>query len=125
MPYFHFSPGRFAFQDRQFLYMILPKVEGRSLSDYLDVYGAFSRLHACYYFAELLMAVREMHAHMRLCRDIKPSNIILNPDNHVTVVGLGMSLAHEVVGLCARYPNVCILSDFFSIRLTRHIYLVI
>ena len=72
------------------LYMALPKLEGESLARVLAK-GPLPLDRIVRLFAQVCAALDEAHRHGVIHRDLKPHNVIVSPDDHVTVVDFGMA----------------------------------
>ena len=90
-----------AFQDDQFLYLVMEFVPGGDLMSLLcrrdD--GAFDEETARFYIAEIIMAVSELHSYNFVHRDIKPDNILLDANGHVKLADFGSCIALDANGL--------------------------
>ncbi len=72
------------------LYMALPKLEGEPL-DRLLGRGPLPLPRVLQLFAQVCAALEEAHRHGVIHRDLKPQNVIVSPQDHVTVVDFGMA----------------------------------
>lgn len=72
-------------------YLVLPYVEGVSLETTLESVSALSQPHALWVARQTAEALAALHDGGWLHCDVKPSNILVSPDGHVTL--LDMSLA--------------------------------
>ncbi|KAL1924656.1 uncharacterized protein VTP21DRAFT_4310 [Calcarisporiella thermophila] len=73
---------RFAFQDSQYLYMVMDLMMGGDLRYHLHR-SKFNEHVVRFWIAELACAVRYLHSKGIVHRDIKPDNILLNEAGHV------------------------------------------
>ncbi|KAJ3340259.1 Protein kinase [Gonapodya sp. JEL0774] len=99
------------------IYIFMQKVDGVELYDFLKSRGdGLSTVEASRITAQLLSALRFMHSHHVLHRDIKLDNILVNPDTlHVTLIDFNLSCfyregvsLYESVG-CINYSSPQIL----------------
>ncbi len=72
------------------LYMALPKLEGESL-DRLLGRGPIPIARALRLITQVCAALDEAHRHGVIHRDLKPQNVMVGADDHVTVVDFGMA----------------------------------
>lgn len=79
-----------AFQDDQFLYLIMNFMRGGDLRYYLEKRGAMTEDTCRFYAAEILLAMEEMNNMGLIYRDLKPENILLDEDGHLCVSDFGL-----------------------------------
>jgi serine/threonine-protein kinase len=72
------------------LYIALPKIEGKSLSDVLAA-GAIDVDRGLDIMIQVLDALSSAHSQGVIHRDLKPANVLLENDDKVVVVDFGMS----------------------------------
>ncbi|MBK6692779.1 MAG: serine/threonine protein kinase [Myxococcales bacterium] len=82
--------GRASRTSSPLLYLALPKLEGESL-DRLLARGPLPIDRALRLAVQVCAALDEAHRHGVIHRDLKPHNVIVAPDDHVTVVDFGMA----------------------------------
>ncbi|KAK4323358.1 hypothetical protein Pmani_005912 [Petrolisthes manimaculis] len=81
---------QYAFQDDQQLYLVMEFHPGGDLLSLLDRYdGTFSEDMACFYLAEIIMAVHTLHSMGYVHRDIKPDNILIDRCGHIKLADFG------------------------------------
>ncbi|KAG9510063.1 Ribosomal protein S6 kinase beta-1, partial [Fragariocoptes setiger] len=80
----------YAFQTCGKLYLILEYLPGGELFMHLEREGVFSEYTACFYLAEITMALEHLHKYGIVYRDLKPENILLDRDGHVKLTGFGL-----------------------------------
>ncbi|KAI9015150.1 kinase-like domain-containing protein [Gaertneriomyces semiglobifer] len=81
----------YAFQTHAKLYLILSYASGGELFTYLATERMFSESVACFYIAELLLALEHLHELGIIYRDLKPENVLLNANGHVLLTDFGLS----------------------------------
>ncbi|TPX62548.1 hypothetical protein PhCBS80983_g00294 [Powellomyces hirtus] len=81
----------YAFQTDEKLYLILSYASGGELFTYLAREKMFAEDVACFYIAELLLALEHLHDLGIIYRDLKPENVLLNADGHVLLTDFGLS----------------------------------
>ncbi|KAI7905515.1 kinase-like domain-containing protein [Cokeromyces recurvatus] len=74
---------RFAFQDRDYMYMVTDLMLGGDLHYHLQRQPYFSEDVIRFWFAELASAVKYLHLKQVVHRDIKPQNILMDEQGHV------------------------------------------
>ena len=71
--------------------IIMDYIEGNSLKDALDEYGAQSQKHVISWAKQLCDVLGYLHSRVPaiIYRDMKPANIMLKPDGNVTLIDFG------------------------------------
>eukprot|EP01136_Pigoraptor_vietnamica_P044440 Opistho-1_new@21198 len=82
---------QYAFQTDGKLYLILDYVGGGELFMQLEKEGIFMEDTACFYLAEIVMALGHLHKLGIIYRDLKPENILLDSQGHVVLTDFGLS----------------------------------
>ncbi|XP_068832667.1 ribosomal protein S6 kinase beta-1 isoform X3 [Capricornis sumatraensis] len=72
------------------LYLILEYLSGGELFMQLEREGIFMEDTACFYLAEISMALGHLHQKGIIYRDLKPENIMLNHQGHVKLTDFGL-----------------------------------
>uniref|UniRef100_A0A8D2ZSC0 Ribosomal protein S6 kinase n=1 Tax=Scophthalmus maximus TaxID=52904 RepID=A0A8D2ZSC0_SCOMX len=72
------------------LYLILEYLSGGELFMQLEREGIFMEDTACFYLAEISMALGHLHQKGIIYRDLKPENIMLNNQGHVKLTDFGL-----------------------------------
>ncbi|TRY97170.1 hypothetical protein DNTS_020332 [Danionella cerebrum] len=80
----------FAFQTGGKLYLILEYLSGGELFMQLEKEGIFLEDTACFYLAEISLALGHLHQKGIIYRDLKPENIMLNYNGHVKLTDFGL-----------------------------------
>ncbi|CAA3006464.1 ribosomal S6 kinase beta-1-like [Olea europaea subsp. europaea] len=80
----------YAFQTGGKLYLILEYLPGGELFMQLEREGIFSEETACFYLAEITLALEHLHSCGIIYRDLKPENILLDKDGHVKLTDFGL-----------------------------------
>lgn len=88
---------RFAFQTASKLYMVLDYFTGGELFFHLKNHGRFSEARAKFYAAEIVLALKCLHDHAIVYRDLKPENVLLDEGGHIRLTDFGLS--KESVGV--------------------------
>lgn len=82
---------RYAFQNSEYLFLIMDYCPGGDLSEYLEMEGNFSEKRTKIYMAEIITAIEELHKNNIIFRDLKPENIILDAKGHAMLIDFGLS----------------------------------
>ena len=82
---------RYAFQTTQKLYMVFDFFNGGELFHYLSTQGRFAPDRACFYAAEITLALEHLHNLNIIYRDLKPENLLLDSEGHIKVTDFGLS----------------------------------
>lgn len=77
-------------QSGKTLWTIMEYINGATLT-YLSAYGHCKETHIAYFARELLKALRCLHSHRIMHRDIKSDNIMITEDGRVKLIDLGFS----------------------------------
>uniref|UniRef100_A0A8C8H6F4 Ribosomal protein S6 kinase n=1 Tax=Oncorhynchus tshawytscha TaxID=74940 RepID=A0A8C8H6F4_ONCTS len=80
----------YAFQTGGKLYLILEYLSGGELFMQLEREGIFMEDTACFYLAEISMALGHLHLKGIIYRDLKPENIMLSNNGHVKLTDFGL-----------------------------------
>jgi len=81
----------FAFQTGKKLYFVLDYCSGGELFFHLGRCGRLRESLACFYSAEITLALSHLHSVGIMYRDLKPENILLDKDGHVKLADFGLS----------------------------------
>lgn len=80
----------YAFQTGGKLYLILEYLCGGELFMQLEREGIFMEDTACFYLAEITLAIEHLHSQGIIYRDLKPENILLDAQGHVKLTDFGL-----------------------------------
>ncbi|KAF0683525.1 Aste57867_24382 [Aphanomyces stellatus] len=81
----------YAFQTPQRLYFVLDYCPGGELFYHLTRMKKLPEHMACYYAAEIALALEHLHSLGVVYRDLKPENILLTKDGHVKLADFGLA----------------------------------
>jgi serine/threonine-protein kinase len=79
----------------QIAYLVMPYVNGGSLSDVLQRQGKLPLAQALDYLQQAASALDYAHAHSVIHRDLKPSNFLLYPDGRLVLADFGIARVLE------------------------------
>lgn len=80
-----------AFQSEEKLYFVLDYCAGGELFFHLGKVGKFAEPRACFYAAEIILAISYVHDLDIVYRDLKPENVLLDSRGHVRLTDFGLS----------------------------------
>ncbi|XP_053417453.1 ribosomal protein S6 kinase beta-2 isoform X1 [Nycticebus coucang] len=80
----------YAFQTGGKLYLILECLSGGELFTHLEREGIFLEDTACFYLAEITLALGHLHSQGIIYRDLKPENIMLSSQGHIKLTDFGL-----------------------------------
>lgn len=80
-----------AFQSKNKLYFVLDYCAGGELFFHLGKLGKFPEPRACFYAAEITLAIEYVHNLDVIYRDLKPENVLLDAKGHVRLTDFGLS----------------------------------
>ncbi|KAG9408031.1 hypothetical protein AC1031_021269 [Aphanomyces cochlioides] len=82
---------KYAFQSPANVYLVMPYIPGGELFHTLHKEGLLLEHTACFYAAEIVLALEYLHGRGIIHRDLKPENILLDSDGHVCLTDFGLS----------------------------------
>ena len=82
---------KFAFQDRDNLYIITEFMQGGDLFFHLHKEKRFNNEKAKFYIIEIILAIEYLHKNKMLYRDLKPENILIDKTGHIKLIDFGLS----------------------------------
>lgn len=112
----------YSLQTTSSIYLIMEYMVGGDLKSLLNVYGFFDEGMAAFYVAEVSLALRYLHSHGIIHRDIKPDNMLLSKEGHVKLTDFGLSKVqvHRDLVL-SDLENVCMRTPGQLFSLTSHL----
>jgi serine/threonine protein kinase len=81
----------YAFQNKEYLYLVMEYIVGGDLSSLLSAFGVFDEGTARIYAAEVALALEYLHANGITHRDLKPDNMLINSQGHIKLTDFGLS----------------------------------
>jgi len=81
----------FAFQTKDKLFFVLDYCAGGELFFQLGKVGKFTEQRACFYAAQITLALEYIHALDVIYRDLKPENVLLDEHGNVRLTDFGLS----------------------------------
>ncbi|EQC25987.1 AGC protein kinase, variant [Saprolegnia diclina VS20] len=82
---------QFAFQTADNVFLVMQYVPGGELFHTLSKQGLLLERTACFYAAEMVLALEYLHGMGIIHRDLKPENILVDADGHVCLTDFGLS----------------------------------
>ena len=74
---------------RQIHCLVMEKIEGPTLEEYLHEHGSISQDTALDWMHQILEILDKLHGHNILHRDLKPSNLLLRKNGKIAIVDFG------------------------------------
>ena len=68
-------------------------MSGGELSHHLQILGTFEESIACFYAAQILLAIEHLHKNKIIYRDLKPENSLLDQKGNLKMVDFGLSFS--------------------------------
>lgn len=94
----------YSFQTKECLYLTMEYCSGGDLRHFLDAVGSLEEEECALFFAEMIMAVHDLHKMGYLHRDIKPENFLIDPKGHLKLADFGLS--KQMIGVEEDTPPV-------------------
>jgi serine/threonine protein kinase len=85
-------------QETQIAWLALEYCPGGDLREFLEVINCFEEEEAKLYFAEMIVAVHDLHCMGYIHRDLKPPNFLIDKSGHIKLADFGLSKAINAVG---------------------------
>ncbi|KAL8183909.1 UNVERIFIED_CONTAM: hypothetical protein K2H54_001008 [Gekko kuhli] len=83
----------YAFQDDHYLYLVMDYYAGGDLLTLLSKFeDRLPEDMACFYLAEMVLAIHSVHQLRYVHRDIKPDNILIDTNGHIRLADFGSCL---------------------------------
>nr|XP_020670749.1 serine/threonine-protein kinase MRCK gamma [Pogona vitticeps] len=83
----------YAFQDDHYLYLVMDYYAGGDLLTLLSKFeDRLPEDMACFYLAEMVLAIDSLHQLQYVHRDIKPDNILIDTNGHIRLADFGSCL---------------------------------
>eukprot|EP01065_Artemidia_motanka_P004640 TRINITY_DN12208_c0_g2_i2.p1 TRINITY_DN12208_c0_g2~~TRINITY_DN12208_c0_g2_i2.p1 ORF type:complete len:612 (+),score=171.79 TRINITY_DN12208_c0_g2_i2:92-1837(+) len=81
----------YAFQTKKQLILVLDFLSGGELFYHLQGQKRFSEARAKFYTAEIALAIAHLHEKGVIYRDLKPENLVLDHEGHITLTDFGLA----------------------------------
>ena len=81
----------YAFQDTEYLYLILDYLSGGDLRFHLKKRIIFTEKQSKFFLANLLLSLEYIHTHNIIHRDIKPENLIMDNKGYLRLTDFGIA----------------------------------
>ena len=82
---------KFAFQDKQNLYLLTEFMQGGELFFHLYREKRFIDDKARFYAIEIILAIEFLHKKKMMYRDLKPENVLIDKKGHIKITDFGLS----------------------------------
>ncbi|KAK9498159.1 hypothetical protein O3M35_004037 [Rhynocoris fuscipes] len=81
----------YSLQTPEAVFLVMEYLIGGDLKSLLHVYGCFDIKMTVFYASEIILALKYLHQHNIIHRDIKPDNMLLTATGHVRLTDFGLS----------------------------------
>jgi serine/threonine protein kinase len=71
--------------------MVMEYVVGGEVFSHLRKAGRFTNEMTRFFAAEIVLALEYLHSKDIIYRDLKPENLLLNPDGHIKITDFGFA----------------------------------
>jgi serine/threonine protein kinase len=82
---------KFAFQDKQNLYLVTEFMPGGELFFHLYREKRFNNDKTKFYAVEIILAIEFLHKKNMMYRDLKPENVLIDKTGHIKLTDFGLS----------------------------------
>jgi len=82
---------KYAFQDRESLYLVMDLLTGGDLRFHICVYRKFSEEQSKFFVACILAGLEFLHENSIIHRDIKPENLVFEESGYLRITDLGIA----------------------------------
>lgn len=86
----------YAFQSKEFLYLVMEFLPGGDLMSLLIQRDTLSEADARFYVAEMVVAIDTIHKLGFIHRDVKPDNLLIDKDGHLKLSDFGLCKSFNV-----------------------------
>ena len=87
---------KLTFQDENYLYLVMEYLPGGDLMNILIKRDILPEAEARFYMAECILAVESVHKLNYIHRDLKPDNILIDPQGHVKLADFGLCKSTDI-----------------------------
>lgn len=85
-----------AFQTQEYLFFVMPYIEGGDLSVFLRKRGTFWENEVKFFTAQIILALDFLHGKGIIYQDLKPGNVLLGTDGYIKLTDFGAAkLKHQ------------------------------
>ena len=81
----------YSFQSKRRLYLVMEFVHGGDLLTLLQNCGCLDEEYCRQYISEIVVALKYLHRHGIIHRDIKPDNVLVDKNGHIKLTDFGLS----------------------------------
>ncbi|XP_020811838.1 protein kinase DC1 isoform X2 [Drosophila serrata] len=78
-------------KDFDYLYLIMPLISGGELFNYHRRIRKFNEKQACFYAAQVVLALEYLHEMHLMYRDLKPENILIDTRGYIKITDFGFA----------------------------------
>ena len=81
----------YAFQDKEFLYLVIELLPGGDLRYHISIHKKFSEEQTRFFICGIILALEYIHSKGVIHRDIKPENLVLDDKGYVRLTDFGIA----------------------------------
>ena len=81
----------YAFQDKEFLYLVIDLLPGGDLRYHISIHKKFSEEQTRFFICGIILALEYIHSKGVIHRDIKPENLVLDDKGYVRLTDFGIA----------------------------------
>lgn len=85
-----------SFEDEEYIYIVMEYMHNGSLAQQISMTGQLAESRAKPYIAQILIALKYLHDHQIIHRDIKAENVLIDVNQNVRLMDYGMSSTQEL-----------------------------
>mmetsp|Transcript_3279 Transcript_3279/g.5752 ORF Transcript_3279/g.5752 Transcript_3279/m.5752 type:complete len:469 (-) Transcript_3279:876-2282(-) len=86
----------FAFQDPEYLYLVMEYLPGGDLMGLLILRDTLPEEEACFYVAQMVLAIDSIHSLGYIHRDVKPDNLLIDARGNLKLSDFGLCKSYQV-----------------------------
>ena len=81
----------YAFQDKEFLYLVIDLLPGGDLRYHISIHKKFSEEQTRFFICGIILALEYIHSKGVIHRDIKPENLVLDDKGYIRLTDFGIA----------------------------------
>ena len=81
----------YAFQDKEYLYLVMDLLPGGDLRYHISIHKKFSEEQTRFFICGIILSLEYIHSKGIIHRDIKPENLVLDAKGYVRLTDFGIA----------------------------------
>ena len=81
----------YAFQDKEYLYLVMDLLSGGDLRYHISIHKKFSEEQTRFFICGIILSLEYIHSKNIIHRDIKPENLVLDANGYVRLTDFGIA----------------------------------